>query len=82
MANVSHRYVYSVFLQYSMSIRAIDPVCPHALPMRVALFPSGMVYVTNISSISDNATLFCSELNGKHNGEIFLSLRLIVCDIC
>ena len=36
-----------------MSIMAIDPVCPLAiLPMRVTLFPYGMLCVTNIPSIT------------------------------
>ena len=83
MANFSHRHVYSASLHYPMSIMAIDPVCPQAiLPMRVTLFPSGMLCVTNIPSINGNDTLFCSELNGKHAGESFRSLRLIVFEIC
>ena len=70
MANFSHRHVYSASLHNPMSIMAIDPVCPQAiLPMRVTLFHSGMLRVTNISSINGNDTLFCSELNGEHAGE-------------
>ena len=62
-----------------MSIRAINPVCPQViLPMRVTLFPSGMLCVTNTRSINGNDTLFSSELNGEHVGESFTLLRLIV----
>ena len=83
MAYLSHRHVCSFYLHYPMSIMAIDPVCPQAiLPMRVTLFPSGMLCVTNIPSINGNDTLFCSELNGEHAGESFRSLRLIVFEIC
>ena len=83
MANFSHRHVYSASLHHPMSIMAIDPVCPQAiLPMRVTLFPSGMLCVTNIPSINDKDTSFCSELNGKHAAESFTSLRVIVFEIC
>ena len=83
MANFSHRHVYSASLHYPMSIRAIDPVCPQAiLPMLVTLFPSVMLCVTNIPSRHSNDTLLCSELNGEHAGKSFMSLRLIVLDIC
>ena len=58
-----------------MSIMAIDPVCSQAiLPMRVTLYPSGMLCVTNIPSINDNDILFCSELNREHTSESFRSL--------
>ena len=83
MANFSHRHVYRASLQYPMSIMSIDPVCPQAiLPMRVTLFHSGMLCVTNILSINSNDTLFCLELNGEHAGESFRSLQLIVFEIC
>ena len=79
MANVSHRHVYGAFLHYPMSIMAIDPVCPQAvLPMRVTLFHSGMLCVRNIPPINDKDTLYCSELNGEHASECFMSLQLIL----
>ena len=79
MANFSHRHVYSASLHHPMSIRTIDPVCPRAiLPMRVTLFPSGMLRVINIPSINGNDTLFGSQLNGEHAGESFISPRFIV----
>ena len=79
MAIFLHRHVYSASLHYPMSIMDIDPVRSQTiLPMRVTLFPSGMLCVTNTPSINGNATLFCSELNGKHAGERFRSLRVIV----
>ena len=79
MATFSHRHVYSASLHYPMSIMAIDPVCPQAiLPTRVTLFLSGILCVTNIPSINGNDTLFCSELNGAHDGESFRSLCLTV----
>ena len=79
MANFSHRHIYSASLHYSTSISAIDPVCPQAiLPMRVTLFPSGMLCVTNISSINDNDTLFRSELSVEHDGEGFMSPVFVV----
>ena len=51
------------------------------LPMRSTLFLSGMSCIINIPSISDNDTLFCSELNGEHADESFKSLRFIVFEI-
>ena len=82
MAKFPHRHAYSVSLQYPMSARAIDPVCPQAiLPMRVTLFPSGMLCVTNIMSINCNNTVFCSESNLEHAGGCFMSLRRIVFEI-
>ena len=82
MANFLHRHVYSASLHSAISIMAMDPVCPQAiLPMRVMLFTSGMQCVTNIPFINSNDTLFCSEFNGKHAGESFMSLRLIVFEI-
>ena len=57
------------------SSRAVDPVCSQAiLAMSVTLFPSEMLYVTNIPSIKYNNTPFCLELNGKHADESFKSL--------
>ena len=82
MANFSHGHVYSASLPYLMSIMAIDSVCPQAiLPMRMTLFPSGMLCVTNIPSINGNDTLHCSEWHGEHDGECFRSLRLIIFEI-
>ena len=82
MANFSHRHVYSALLRYAMSIRTIDPVCPQAiLPIRLTLFPSGMLCVTNIPSIRNNDTLFRLELNEKHVGKNVLSLQFIVFEI-
>ena len=78
MADFLHRHVYSASLHYPMSIRAIDPGHPQAiLPMRVTLFPSGMLCVTNIPSINGNDILFCSELKGKYAVQSFSSLRVI-----
>ena len=80
MANFLHRHVYNAFLHYP--IMTINPACSLAiLPMRVTLFPSGTLCVTNIPSIHGKDTLFCSELNGEHAGESFMSLQFIV-EIC
>ena len=77
-----HTHVYSASLHYPMSIMSIDPVFPQViLPMTVTLLPSGMLCVTNILSINGN-TLFCSEVNEEHAGEIFRSVRLIIFEIC
>ena len=74
-ADVWHRRVFSAFLHYSMSIRAIDSVCPQAsLPVRVTLFLSGMLCVTNIPSINCNDTLFCSEYKREHAGESVMAI--------
>ena len=83
MANVSHKHVYCTSLHYPMSIRAIDPVCPLAiLLMRVTLFPSETIGVTNIASINCNDTLFYSELNGEHADEsFFVAISYSVSDI-
>ena len=82
MANFWHGNVYSTSLHYPMSIRAIDPVCPQViLPMRVTLFPSGTLCVTNIPSRNRADTLYCSELNGEHAGESGMSLRSIFFEI-
>ena len=82
-ANFSHRYVYRASLHYSMSIMAIATVFPQAvLRKRVALFHSGKLCVTNIATINGNDTLFCLELNKKHSGERFRSIRLTVFEIC
>ena len=62
-----------------MSINATDPVCSQAiLPLRVTLFPSEMLCVTNIPSMNGDDTLYCSELNGEHAGEDFKLLIIIV----
>ena len=83
MANFLHIHVYSASLHYPMPGMAIDPVCRQSiLPIRVTLFPSGMLCVTNIPSINDNDTLYCSELHGEHAGESFRSLRLMVFKVC
>ena len=58
---------------------AIDPVCPQVVfPVRVTLFPSVMLYVTNIVSKYRNNTPLCSELNEEHADESYLSLWLKV----
>ena len=76
MSNFSHGHLYGASLHYPMSIRVIDPVCPRViLPMSVTLFPFGMQCVINIPSMNCNYTLRCSELNGKHAGESFMSPR-------
>ena len=82
VANFSHRHVYSVPWHYPTSISVIDPVCPQAiLPMRVALFTSGMIHITNIwSRYRNNASLY-SELNVEHVGEDFVSIPQIVFEI-
>ena len=83
MAIFSHKQVYSASLLHPMSIMGIDLVLPQkTLPMRVTLFPSGMLCATNIGSINGNDTLFYSEFNGEHAGERFRSLGLIVFEIC
>ena len=65
MAIFSYRHVYSAYLHYPMSIRAIDLVCPQPiLPMRMTLFPSVMLCVPNIPLLNRNDTLFRSDLNG------------------
>ena len=82
MANFSHRHVSCASLQDPLSITAIDPVCPQTiLPMRVTLFTSGMLGVTNIPSINGKDTLSCSELNVDRAGEYFLSLRFMVIEL-
>ena len=82
MADFSHEHVYSASLHNPMPIMAIDAVCPQAiLPMRVKLFSSGMLCVTNISSINCNDTSFCLEWNGEHAGKSFISLRFIIFEI-
>ena len=91
MANFSHTHFYSASLHYPMSVRAIDPVFPQAIsPMRATLFPPGMLYVTNITSINCSDTLFSSELSGKdageklsgkHADESFMPLQFIVFEI-
>ena len=69
-------------LHYPISVRAIDPVCPQAvLPMRVTLFPSGKLCVTNIPSINCKDTSFCSELNGEHAGASSMSLQFAVFEV-
>ena len=72
----SHRHVYSASLHCPLSIKAIDPVCPQAnSPKTATLFPSGMLCVTNISSINGNDISFCAELNKEHAGERFFLSR-------
>ena len=79
MASFSLRHVFSASLHYPMSIMAFDSLCPRViLPMRLTLFPSGVLCVTNIPSNSGNDTFYCSELSEEHAGESFRSLRLIV----
>ena len=82
MAIFSRRYVYSASLHQQISVRAIDPVHPQAIfPMRVTLFLSGMLCVTNIPSVNCNDTSFSSELNGENAGESSKSLRFIIFEI-
>ena len=77
VVNFSRRCVYSASLYYPMSIRAIDQVCPQViLVMSLTLFPSVMIFVTNIPSTNCNNTLFCLEFNGGHAGERFMSYDL------
>ena len=65
-----------------MSFRVIDPFCPQAiLPMKVTLFSSEMLSVTNIPSINCNDTSFCLELNGGNAGQSFMSLQIILFEI-
>ena len=67
----------------TIHILPIDSVYLQAiLPMRVTLFPSGMLCITNTPSINGNNALFCSELNREHAGERFRSLRLIAFETC
>ena len=78
VAIFSRRPVCNASLHYPMSIMATDPACPRAMfPMRVTLFPSGMLCVTNIPFINGNDTLYCSDLNGEHAGESFKSQDLL-----
>ena len=82
MANFLHKHVYSASLHYPMSIMSTDPVCPQViLSMRMTLFTSGMLCVTNIPSTNCNDTIFCSELNGEDAGESLRSLHLLVLEI-
>ena len=58
-----------------MSIRDFHSFYLRAIfPVRVALFPSGMIYITNIKSIYRNNTFFYSGLNVEHVGEGFVSI--------
>ena len=76
MANFSSGHVYSASLYHPMSVRAIHSVCAQAiLPLRVTLFPPGVLCVANIPSINVNDTLSFLELNGEHAGESFMPLR-------
>ena len=53
----SHRHVYSASLHNLMSISPIDQICLRViLRIRVTLFPSEMLSVTNIPSINCNNT--------------------------
>ena len=82
MTNLSNIHIYGASLQYPMSVRIIDPICPQTiLSMRVMLFRSVILCVTNIPSINCNNTLFCSDLNGKHASENLMSLLFIVIEI-
>ena len=49
--------------------------------MSVTLFTSGTLCATNAPLINGNTTPSCSELNVKHAGEGFGSLRFIVFEI-
>ena len=77
VADFSHQHVYTVSVPYPIPNRAIDPGYYQAILLgRETLFPSGMLYVTNIRSGNRNITSFCSELNREH-ADIFTSLRFI-----
>ena len=66
----SHRYVNSASLHCPMSFRPIDTVCSQAiLPMKVTLFSSGILCVTDITSIKCKEYSFCSELNENTLGK-------------
>ena len=71
VADFSHIHVYSASSHYPMSIVAIDPVCSQAiLPMRVTLFPSVTLCVTNIPSISYRNTLPSPVHADFHNADV------------
>ena len=78
VAIFSHTHVYNTFIKYPMSIRAIDPVCPQAiLLMRVTLFLSGVLCVTNIPSINCNDTfLFRIERETRWR-MLYVAIRLL-----
>ena len=79
--SISHKPVFKAHLAFQMSIRAFRQACHRAIfPVRVMLFLSGMLYIIDIWSRCQNTISF-SELNVDHNGECFLSLRLIVLEI-
>ena len=70
---------FKASLLFQMSIRVFRQACARAIfPVRVTLFPSGMLYITNILSIYQNNVSFCPESNVKHDGEGLVSKRLIV----
>ena len=57
-------------------MRAFLQACPRIIfTVRVTLFPSGMLYITNIWWRNKNNMSFYSELNVEHDGECFVSIR-------
>ena len=79
MAIFSLGHVNSASLNYLISIKAIDLVCPQAiLAMSVTLFPFGMSCVTKILSINRSYTLFCSKLCVKYVGESFMPVGVLI----
>ena len=73
MVHLSHR-PFIVPIVFLTSTRNNDPVCHRTIYLvRLTLFPSGMLNVTNILSRCLNDTPFCSELDGEHAGENFSS---------
>ena len=51
LVHFSHRLILKVSLPFQISIRDFPSFCPQAIfPAQVALFPSGMLYMTNIPS--------------------------------
>ena len=74
-------HVFRAFLQFQMSLGDFH-VCRRAIfPVRVTLFPSRMLHITNIRSRYRIHTSLCSELNGEHVGEGFDSIWQIVFEI-
>ena len=55
---------FYVSLPFQMSVRAFHSVCPRAIsPVRVTLFPSGILYITNILSRHRPNMSLCSKMN-------------------
>ena len=82
MAFFSHRPVFRAPYPYPASIIVIGPACSRAfLPVRVTLFASGMLSVTNIGSIYHNNNYVCGELSEEHAGENLMSRHWTVFEI-